>query len=116
MKLSTVLVTVLMGLLIGNTTIANDGIQKEKVEVKIRDNVKFFLHATQLETRSKVEIQDEKGEVLFRDTTAKSTAYAKVFNLSYLADGTYNFVITSGDSVITRSFEIATERTVSQVL
>lgn len=115
MKLSTVLVTVLMGLLIGNTTIANEGITKEKVEVKIEDNFKFVLQASKLETKSSIEIQNEEGEVLFSETTGKKTSYAKVFDLSQLSDGKYNFVVISGGEVITKSFKIATKRTVSQV-
>lgn len=115
MNLTKTVVIVLMSLLVGNTVIANDG-NKENVAVIVQDNMKFVLQANQLEDGSVVKIVDSKNRVLFSDYVGKENTYEKKFNLSYLGDGEYKFVVVSGEQEIIKSFEIATKRTVSAIL
>lgn len=116
MKRTILTLALLIGVSAASTSIANDNLAIVKVinselELKALKGLKFKLTASNLNSKALVEIKNDMGEVLYSEFCGKDENYAKVFNLSYLADGEYSFVIKNGDEKIVKPFTIETKRT-----
>jgi flagellar hook assembly protein FlgD len=118
MKRTILSVALLIGVLVSNTSVANNDMAIVKVaetelSVKAMAGLKFVLTASNLSEKAVVTIKDEKGEVLYWEVVRKQTAYIKKFDLSFLSDGAYSFVVTNGQEVIEKPFNIQTKRIAS---
>jgi hypothetical protein len=118
MKRTFLTLALLIGVSAASTTVANDGMAivnlvGSELNVKAMKGLKFRLTATNLDQKALVEIKDNTGQVLFTEYCGKDANYAKIFDLSYLADGNYTFVVKNGEETIVKPFTIETKRTVS---
>jgi hypothetical protein len=82
-------------------------IAESNLSVKAMNGLKFKVTAVNLQEKTFIEVKDDAGLVLYREV-AKAD-FAKVINLSSLPDGEYTIVLTAGDKVVAKPFEIKTE-------
>lgn len=115
MKRTILSVALLIGVLLSNTSVANNDMAIVKVaetelSVKAMAGLKFVLTASNLTQKAVVTIKDEAGVVLYKEVVSKQTAYIKKFDLSFLSDGAYSFEVRNGEEVIEKPFKIETTR------
>lgn len=105
-------VAVLVGISATNISFANDKgatTSSSAIELLSSNDLKFKLTLENVKSRSSMVIKDNDGTVVFSTTIPQSEKYTKIFDLSNLLDGNYNFVVNNGGEVISKPFTIATE-------
>jgi hypothetical protein len=111
MKKTILAIAVLVGVSAANLSYAGEVVAKNNATIELIANsdLKFKLALENVKEKSSVTIKDQFGEVLYSASLPKSESYTKIFDLSSLADGSYSFVISNGNDVTVKPFEIATE-------
>ena len=111
MKKTILAIAVLVGVSAANLSYAGEVVAKNNATIELIANsdLKFKLALENVKEKSSVTIKDQFGEVLYSASLPKSESYTKIFDLSSLADGSYSFVISNGNEVTVKPFEIATE-------
>jgi hypothetical protein len=100
------------GLLTAN---ANDHMYKVNaiatdLTVKSMEGLKFKVTALNMSQKSVLEIKNAQGQVIYKTILADQN-YSKVFNLASLPDGTYSWILKTGNESTVKPFEIKTETT-----
>lgn len=115
MKKTIITIALMMG--VSGATIANNHMKIVNVatvseaadlNLKALSGLKFVLSASKVEQRTVISLVNAENQTLFSEYADTVGNYAKVFDLSNLADGKYTFVVKSGDVKTEKTLEIKT--------
>jgi hypothetical protein len=111
MKKLILTVAVLVGVSAANLAVAGEKVSNNAAAIELvsSTDLKFKLTLDNVKERSSVVIKDSDGIVVYSTSIPKSEKYTKIFDLSNLLDGNYNFVVNNGGEVTKKPFAIATE-------
>lgn len=74
------------------------------------DPLRVYVSALPQENKKlRVALVNQRNNIFYEGLYWKPEGYRRAFNLAELADGTYTFLIESGDQQIKHTFTIATE-------
>ncbi len=104
-------VAVLVGVSAANLSVAGENVANNATAIELisSNDLKFKLTLDQVKERSSLVIKDNDGVVVYSTAIPKSEKYSKIFDLSNLLDGNYNFIVNNGGEITAKPFSIATE-------
>ena len=111
MKKTILSIAVLVGVSAANLSFAGEKVATNAAAIELvsSSDLKFKLTLDNVKERSSLVIKDSFGNIVYSNSIPKSEKYTKIFDLSNLADGDYNFVVNNGSEVTSKPFAIATE-------
>lgn len=104
-------VAVFMGVFAANLSFADEKVANNATAIELisSSDLKFKLTLDNVKERSSLVIKDNDGVVVYSTAIPRSEKYSKIFDLSNLLDGNYNFIVNNGGDVTSKPFAIATE-------
>jgi len=111
MKKTILTIAVLMGVSAANLSIAGDKVKENNAAIELvsKGELKFKLTLENVKDKSSLVIKDFGGDIVYSTVLPKSENYSKIFDLSNLADGQYSFIVSNGNEVSSKPFNITTE-------
>lgn len=111
MKKLILTVAVLVGVSAANLSVAGEKVANNAAAIELvsSTDLKFKLTLENVKERSSLIIKDNDGVVVYSTAIPRAEKYSKIFDLSNLLDGNYNFIVNNGGDVTAKPFAIATE-------